>query len=118
MKSLFKIVLLLAAFNSTNVTAESTVEKEFKSVAGSLKGKIFMLYNKALKADPNISGKTIFEIKINDQGKVESCKAVKSQYKNASLETGICDAFKSKSFTSLSVLPYRAMHEISLYSTK
>lgn len=60
------------------------------------KSAIYSLYNRALRQDPTIAGKIVFEITIAPDGSVVNVKVVSSELNNPSLEHKL--AIKIKSF--------------------
>jgi len=62
------------------------------------KGAFYALYNRALRKDPTIAGKIVFEITISPDGAVIDVKVVSSELNNAALEHKLLIKIKSFSF--------------------
>jgi protein TonB len=81
----------VAMANKGKVTASSGNKpkrslEEVSIVFDRNKGAIYSLYNRALRKDPTIAGKIVFEITIASDGSVVDVKLVSSELGNASLE--------------------------------
>lgn len=59
------------------------------------KGSIYALYNRALRKDPTIAGKIVFEITIAADGSVTNVKVVSSELNNPTLEHKLVIKIKS-----------------------
>jgi hypothetical protein len=109
------VLLILSAAIASTVIAQpgNNSDQEFKSIANSVKGKIFAQYNKALKSNRGLRGKIVFDISIDESGAMSSCSVNSSQLNHSGLEKNICSILSSKSYESLPTLPYKTQHELT-----
>jgi hypothetical protein len=109
------VLLILSAAIASTVIAQpgNKSDQEFKSIANSVKGKIFAQYNKALKSNRGLRGKIVFDISIDESGAMNSCSVYRSQLNHSGLEKNICSILSSKSYKSLPTLPYKTQHELT-----
>ncbi len=62
------------------------------------KGAIYALYNRALRSDPNLKGKFVFNIVIEPDGSISAIKLVSSQLGDSKLETKLLARIQMISF--------------------
>lgn len=67
------------------------------------KARLYALYNRALRKDPLLRGKVLFEIEIQPSGKVSAVKIKSSELNNAKLERRLMLVLKSIEFTQKDV---------------
>lgn len=60
--------------------------EEIELVFQKNKGRIFSLYNRALRKDPSLQGKVVLELTIAPNGSVTNCRIVSSELNNPELE--------------------------------
>jgi TonB family protein len=53
------------------------------------KGRIFTLYNRALRENPALQGKVVLRLTISPDGRVTFCEIVSSELNDAELERGL-----------------------------
>jgi periplasmic protein TonB len=63
--------------------------EEVERVFDTNKGRIFTLYNRALRENPALQGKVVLKLTIKPDGRVESCEVVSSELHDAELEKGL-----------------------------
>jgi len=59
---------------------------EVRQIMDSNKGAVFALYNRALRDNPDLQGKVVFEITIAPSGEVLNCRVLSSELKDSELE--------------------------------
>lgn len=69
------------------------------------KGAVYSLYNKALRADPELSGKFVFSLLINPDGSVANVKVVASDLGNKKLEQRFIKKIRTINFGANDVEP-------------
>jgi len=69
-----------------NASSEERTIAEVESVLEANKGALFALYSRALRDNPDLKGKTTFEIVIAPAGEVLSCRMISSDLANAEFE--------------------------------
>ena len=77
--------------------------EELNYIFDKYKGALQNIYQRALRKDPSLQGKVIFELTINAAGKVTRCKIVSSELNNKSLERRLVSKVKSFRFTAKNV---------------
>lgn len=83
-----------ATSRTTGVRAEESVILIFDRN----KSKLFSLYNRARRNNPNLKGKIILEITIAPSGKVTNIKIVSSELNDSKLESGLLKRIKGFNF--------------------
>jgi TonB family protein len=78
--------------------AGSRPYEEIELVFQKNKGRIFSLYNRALRSDPSLQGKVVVELTIAPDGRVLNCRIVSSELKNPELEAQLISRIKSFQF--------------------
>ncbi|GLQ30059.1 AgmX/PglI C-terminal domain-containing protein [Litoribrevibacter albus] len=61
-------------------------DEDIRRVMDANKGSLFTIYNKALRKNPLLGGKVWFELTIEPDGSVSSCKVVESEMNDAKVE--------------------------------
>jgi TonB family protein len=72
--------------------------EEIKLVFERNKGAIYMIYNRALRADPTLQGKVVLKLKIAPSGEVVDCEMVSSELKSPELERKLLARIKQFDF--------------------
>jgi len=75
-------------------SAGSRPYEEIELVFQKNKGRIFSLYNRALRSDPSLQGKVVVELTIAPNGKVIKCRIVSSELHNPQLEEQLISRIK------------------------
>ena len=71
------------------------------------KGAIFAIYNRALRKDPTLEGKFVFEMLIEPNGAISEVKLISSDLNNKALERRILARIKLIRFPAASVIKTR-----------
>ena len=77
--------------------------EELTLVFDKYKGALQNIYQRALRKDPTLQGKVVFEITINAAGKVIKCRVISSELNSKSLERRLVSRVKSFRFAAKSV---------------
>lgn len=72
----------------------SRSREEIELVFDRNKGKIFAIYNRALRADPTLEGKVVLRLTIDPSGVVSFCEIVSSELDDADLERKLVQRVK------------------------
>jgi protein TonB len=67
----------------------SRSREEIERVFDTNKGRIFTLYNRALRENPALQGKVVLRLTISPDGRVTHCEVVSSELGDAELERGL-----------------------------
>jgi protein TonB len=78
-----------AAQRSGESGKASRSREEIERVFDTNKGRIFTLYNRALRENPALQGKVVLKLTINPDGRVQSCEVVSSELHDPELEKGL-----------------------------
>jgi len=78
-------------------------EEEITRIFDKNKGAIFRLYNRALRKDPTLEGKIVFELVISPAGQVLSVKIISSELNSPALEKKLAARIKLFNFGSKNV---------------
>jgi periplasmic protein TonB len=78
-----------AAQRSGTSDLASRSREEIERVFDANKGRIFTLYNRALRANPALQGKVVLRLTISADGRVTFCEIVSSELNDAELERGL-----------------------------
>jgi protein TonB len=78
-----------AAQRSGESDKASRSREEIERVFDANKGRIFTLYNRALRANPALQGKVVLRLTIAADGRVTFCEIVSSELNDAELERGL-----------------------------
>ncbi len=76
--------------------------EEIELVFQKNKGRIFSLYNRALRNDPSLQGKIVLELTIQPNGKVTNVRIVSTELNNSKLESKLIRTVKGFRFKSRS----------------
>ena len=77
--------------------------EELTLVFDKYKGSLQNIYQRALRKDPTLQGKVVFELTINAAGKVVKCRIVSSELGSKSLERRLVARVKSFRFSAKNV---------------
>lgn len=77
--------------------------EELTLVFDKYKGALQNIYQRALRKDPTLQGKVVFELTINAAGKVTKCKIISSELGSKSLERRLVSRVKSFRFSAKNV---------------
>ena len=77
--------------------------EELTLVFDKYKGALQNIYQRALRKDPTLQGKVVFEITINSAGKVIKCRIISSELNSKSLERRLVSRVKSFRFAAKNV---------------
>ena len=72
---------------TSNLASRS--REEIERVFDANKGRIFTLYNRALRENPALQGKVVLRLTISPDGRVTACEIVSSELNDAELERGL-----------------------------
>jgi protein TonB len=78
-----------AAQRSGTSDLASRSREEIERVFDANKGRIFTLYNRALRENPALQGKVVLRLTISPDGRVTFCEIVSSELNDAELERGL-----------------------------
>jgi protein TonB len=78
-----------AAQRSGESGKASRSREEIERVFDTNKGRIFTLYNRALRENPALQGKVVLKLTITPDGRVQSCEVVSSELHDPELEKGL-----------------------------
>jgi TonB family protein len=78
-----------AAQRSGTSDLASRSREEIERVFDANKGRIFTLYNRALRENPALQGKVVLRLTISADGRVTFCEIVSSELNDAELERGL-----------------------------
>jgi hypothetical protein len=76
------------------------------------KGGIFAVYNRALRQDPTLQGKFVFEMVIEPSGEVSDVKMISSELKDSELVGKILARIRLINFGAASVLRTRVNYSL------
>jgi len=77
--------------------------EELNYIFDKYKGSLQNIYQRALRKNPSLQGKVIFELTINAAGKVTKCKIISSELNSKALERRLISKVKSFRFSSKNV---------------
>lgn len=77
--------------------------EELTLVFDRYKGALQNIYQRALRKDPTLQGKVVFELTINSAGKVVKCRIISSELGSKSLERRLVSRVKSFRFSAKNV---------------
>jgi TonB family protein len=78
-----------AAQRSGESGKASRSREEIERVFDTNKGRIFTLYNRALRENPALQGKVVLKLTITPDGRVQNCEVVSSELHDPELEKGL-----------------------------
>ncbi len=84
-------------------TAGVRTEEDITIVFDQNKSKLYSIYNRARRTNPNLKGKIVLEITISPAGKVIKIKVVSSELNDSRLESRLVKRIKLFSFGALKV---------------
>ncbi|MDH5369879.1 MAG: TonB family protein [Gammaproteobacteria bacterium] len=93
----------------TNIARRSQTDKntrgleELTLVFDKYKGALQSIYQRALRKDPTLQGKVVFELTINASGKVTKCIIISSELRSKPLEKRLISRVKSFRFAAKNV---------------
>nr|NIS40120.1 AgmX/PglI C-terminal domain-containing protein [Desulfuromonadales bacterium] len=82
-------------------------DQDIRRVMDKNKGAIFAIYNRALRRDPTLQGKFVFEMLIEPDGSVSEVKLVSSDLNNDDLESKILNRIRLIRFPQQNVIKTR-----------
>lgn len=97
-----------AAPQDTETTSSGAKRRSQESITlalASAKGSLYRLYHRALRSDPTLEGKVVFEISIAPSGKVTNVRIVSSELNDAELEQKLLARIKLLDFGAKDVEP-------------
>ncbi len=80
------------------------------------RGAIFSIYNRALRKNPDLEGKFVFEMLIAPNGTIEEVKLVASGLQDKHLESRLLSRIKLIRFTAADVVPTRVNYSLDFIS--
>jgi hypothetical protein len=98
MRDLMKLLPLLLSFAGGLAFAADTQDPEINRAFDRGKGRLYAEYAKALKVNPRLQGKIIFEIDIATTGDVSACRVQFSNLGDADLNRRLCDRMSQLKF--------------------
>ena len=84
-------------------STSSRTDEELTLVFDTYKGKLETIYQRALRRDPTLQGKVVFEITISPDGQVVKCRIVSSELGSKSVERKMVTVVKSFRFKAKNV---------------
>ena len=84
-------------------TADARREEDITLIFDQNKGKLYSVYNRALRKNPGLKGKIILQITIAPDGKVIKIKVVSSELNDPKLESGLLSRIKLFDFGARNV---------------
>jgi protein TonB len=97
---------------SNPVATSRRSPEEIERVFQRNKGAIFNVYHRALRQDPTIQGKVVFELTISPQGEVTDCVILSSELANNRLEKALISRIKKFTFSNLKVPEIKVTYPI------
>jgi len=88
--------------------------QNIRPVIERLKGAVYALYNKALRIDPNLGGRFIFEFFIMPDGTIKDLKIISSELGDSKLELNLLKKIQSLNFGQADVKPTKVEYSYSL----
>ena len=95
MKVLLTLILVTA---SAFASAADSARRDMEEVFDRNKGGIYALYSKALRDNPKLAGKIVFDIDIAKTGDVTACRVRSSNLGSPDLERKLCDRISQMKF--------------------
>lgn len=93
-----KILALILLSLSGLAAAADSQDREFNKVFDANKGKLYAAYSRALRDNPRLAGKTVFEIDIAKTGDVTACRVQYSNMGAPDLQKNFCDRLSQMKF--------------------
>lgn len=97
MKVLLALILL---FTGAHAVAADPPREDVEKVFDQNKGKIFAQYSRALRDNPRLKGKIVFDIDIAKTGAVTGCRVRSSTLGAPDLERNLCGVISQMKFAS------------------
>lgn len=106
---ILKMIILFALWGVgvNALSDDNLLAKDFAKSTKSIKGKIFAQYNRALRDNPKLSGKVVFDLAIGASGRLEECSIYYSDLNSKTFENRVCEIFKSKFYNEITPKPSR-----------
>ncbi len=79
------------------------------------KGKLYALYNRALRRDSTLQGKVVLQLTISPEGKVSACEIISSELDNPKLERRLVARIKMFDFGAMEVAVTRVTYPIDFF---
>lgn len=109
-----------AAAGSTDVVGKDGKSKrtkaEITSTFDRYLGRIYLLYQRALRDDPNLQGVVTVKLTIQPDGSVSDANVVSSQLGNAELEAKVLTIVKTMNFGAAKVDVWTGTHDLKFFS--
>ena len=93
--------------NSASAQAGGRSDEAIRRVMDKSKGAIFAIYNRALRKDPTLQGKFVFEMLIEPSGTISEVKLLSSELGDKALERKIISRIKLIRFPAADVIKTR-----------
>ncbi len=90
-------------------------DAEIQLVFDRYKGKLYTLYNRALRRDATLRGKVVLDLTIAPSGKVSSCKVISSELHNPKLERRLVTRIRMFDFGAQQVAVTRVTYPIDFF---
>lgn len=87
-------------------------EETVMRVLDSNKGRIYAIYNRALRKNPLLAGKLVLELTIDPSGRVSRCRVLSSELHDEELEQKLVARIKMLDFGAEPVPPYKFEYPI------
>lgn len=98
-------------------SSNSRGEEEIELVFQKNKGRIFSIYNRALRKDPSLQGKVVLELTIAPSGKVVRCQIISSDLNDKILERKLIARIKLFRFAAKDVATVTVTYPIEFLPT-
>lgn len=109
-----------AAAGATDVVGKDGKSKrtkaEITSTFDRYLGRIYLLYQRALRDDPNLQGVVTVKLTIQPEGNVSDASVVSSQLSNPELEAKVLTIVKTMSFGAAKVDVWTGTHDLKFFS--
>lgn len=93
--------------NSGSAAVGGRSDEVIRRIMDKNKGAIFAIYNRALRKDPTLQGKHVFEMLIEPNGSISGVKLLSSELNNEALERKILSRIKLIRFPAERVIKTR-----------
>ena len=100
-------LVVAAAKGDSSRQAGGRSDESIRRIMDKNKGAIFSIYNRALRKDPALEGKFVFEMVVEPGGQVSSVKLISSELNNQSLERKILSRIRLIRFPEAAVATTR-----------
>ena len=95
MKRLFALLLIAA---SAYAGAADTEDADVSAVFDRNKGSVYSVYSRALRDNPKLSGKVVFDFDIAKTGEVSDCRVQSSDMGSPEFARKLCDRVRQMKF--------------------